>query len=100
MITPFPTFPHGGRSNPFPRGGNKKGGKNEENLKIMKIQKELYSRLKGAVSQSLLFQGGKINISEFDILAFTLERNAAGVYACICSLILQDAVNINLDGIA
>ena len=43
MITPFPTFPHGGRSDHFPLGGNKKGGKNEQNLKIMKIQKELYS---------------------------------------------------------
>jgi hypothetical protein len=57
MPTPFPTFPHGGRSNPFPFGGNKKGGKNEENLNIMNIQKELYSRLKEAASKCLFIKG-------------------------------------------
>jgi hypothetical protein len=57
MNTPFPTFPHGGRSHPFPRGGKKKGGKNEQILKIMKIQKELYSRSREAKHKllSLIF---------------------------------------------
>ena len=54
MTTPFPAFPQGGRRS-FPpclappkrlregEGGNKKGGKIR--LKIMKIRKELYSRI-------------------------------------------------------
>jgi hypothetical protein len=52
MTTPFLTFPHRGRSDPFPLGGNKKGGKNEQNLKIIKIQKELYNRREDAKVQS------------------------------------------------
>jgi len=33
ILTPFPTFPHGGRSatNPFPLGGNRKGGEEPDN---------------------------------------------------------------------
>jgi hypothetical protein len=29
IFTPIPTFPHGGRNNHFPRGGNKKGVLNQ-----------------------------------------------------------------------
>jgi hypothetical protein len=32
LITPFPTFPHRGRSQPFPLGGNGKGGYLERKL--------------------------------------------------------------------
>ena len=72
MTTPFPAFPQGGRRS-FPpclappkrlregEGGNKKGGKNEQNLKIMKRQKELYSR-RTKVSQRItkdIYNSGK-----------------------------------------
>jgi hypothetical protein len=30
LSTLFPTFPHGGRSESFPLGGKKKGGKNKK----------------------------------------------------------------------
>jgi hypothetical protein len=33
LLTPFPTFPQGGRSYHFPLGGNKKGGKKTEKIR-------------------------------------------------------------------
>ena len=49
FITPYhplPSLPPRGKeqNHPFPLGGNKKGGRKQQYLKIMKTQKELYSR--------------------------------------------------------
>ncbi len=43
MKNPPPSQPSPtGEGDPFPLGGNKKGGKKEQYLKIMKMRKELY----------------------------------------------------------